>query len=338
MVTFDDKLQIFERFEVDRNLPKYKDGVPVELKSSQISGIAIQGDLAVPSENWSMGNSVIWGSGTSVTGMNTIFVGNAEQPKPKKETLISKLFKKWRTKKEEKQKQKEEVKLERKKAMTIIEFFTTLATNLNELKTLTDIAVHYETAINNAQKAGQISLVEQLKGRLNSAKSEAQLVAYGLNLYLTEQQVVDFYKKTDKDSKLKLTWMKNFVKPIPTRILDVKEKLDLTFVFDNYVILHYDPNNDATNLTKEEKEKRDKDPILFGVMENSRRLYYVGDWIDDYCNLTLDVVLETLNEKAHEINNENVKTFIDRGLEKSKAIEKETIAGNKTKVSKKRKK
>jgi len=337
MVTHNDKLEVFERFEIDKNLPKYKVGESVELKSSQVSGIAISDGLAVPSEDWSMGNVISWNTATGTSGLNTYIIGNTDST-PKKESLISRLFKKWRTKREEKQKQKEAVQLERKKAMTIIEFFTSLATNLNELKTLTDIAIHYETAINNAQKAGQVSLVEQLKGRLTAAKSEAQLVAYGLNLYLTEQQVVDFYRKTDRDNKLKLTWMKNFIKPIPTKILDVKEKLDLTFVFDNYVILHYDPNNDATNLTKEEKEKRDKDPILFGVMENSRRLYYVGDWIDDYCNLTLDVVLETLNEKAHEINNENVKTFIDRGREKIIIKEPIMISEHKSKPSKKRKK
>ncbi len=204
--------------------------------------------------------------------------------------------------------------------MTIINFFSSLATSLNDLTSLTDIAVHYETAIANATKAGQIALADQLKDRLIPAKSEAQLIVYGLNKYISEEQVIEFYAKAQKDRNLKLTWIKNFIKPIPSKILDLKSKLDETFVFDNYCILHYDPNNDATNLTnkekKEEEERRAKDPILFGVIAKSRRLYYIGDWIDEYCNLTLDVVMDTVGDRVSEINNETVKTFIDRGFQK----------------------
>jgi len=213
-------------------------------------------------------------------------------------------------------KSKKKTKEEKRKTMTILTFFSSLAQSLNDLKTLQDIAIHYETAITNASKAGQTALVDKLKTRLISAKSEAQLVALNLNKFLTEDQVVDFYKQTNKDKKLKLTWIKHFVKNIPTKVLEVKENLDKQLVFDNYVILHYDPNNDATDLSTEEKkeiERRQKDPILFGVLKDSRRLYYIADWIDEYCNLTLDVVLETLGEKVNEVNNDSVKTYLDRG-------------------------
>lgn len=201
--------------------------------------------------------------------------------------------------------------------MTILNFFSSLAQSLNDLKTLQDIGIHYETAISNAAKAGQTALVDKLKLRLESAKSEIQLVMLGLKQYLTEEQIIDFYNASNKDKNLKLTWIKHFVKPIPSKVLDLKANLDAQFVFDNYVILHYDPNNDATDLTnfeKEERVKREKDPILFGVIKDSRRLYYVADWIDDYCNLTLDTVIETLQEKVGEINNDTVKTYIDLGI------------------------
>ena len=56
-----------------------------------------------------------------------------------------------------------------------------------------------------------------------------------------------------------------------------------------------------------------KDPILFGVLENSKKLYYIGDWKDDYCTLTLEDMFNELGEKTLTINNKNVKTFIDNG-------------------------
>ena len=54
-----------------------------------------------------------------------------------------------------------------------------------------------------------------------------------------------------------------------------------------------------------EKERRDKDPILFGVFKNDTnvadRFYFLGDWVDEYCDLTLDKMIE----KYKEYNNES---------------------------------
>lgn len=308
MINNNNKLNIFENFETDRNLPKYTKAKEVELTGSlsaaSINGATINGSIfintgsgteswgtvAVPSNNWGIGSS---------------FDGDTES-REKEKGWFGKWIDSFRKKKEGK-----------KMTMTIINFFTSLATSLNDIKVLQDTAIHYEQAISNAAKAGQTALVDRLKGRLESAKSELQLVNVGLTKYLVEEQIVDFYKKTSKDKKLKLTWIKHFVKPIPSKILEVKEKLDQQFIFDNYAILHYDPNGDATSLTEEEKKQeeiRKKDPIIFGVIKGSRRLYYVGDWIDDYCNLTLDVVVEVLKERVNEVNNEKVKTYLDTGL------------------------
>lgn len=299
MVTSDNKLRIFEAFQIDNSLPKHSTNlIPVQLDDSiPMSSIGVDpnGTVFTVNGGWS----------TQVSGVVWNSDGDTDLDVKKNSGFFSKIFGGIIKKKRDK-----------KLTMTVLQFFSTLAHSLSELKSLTDIAIHYETLINNAKAAGQTALVESLKRRLESAKAEAQLVAYGVNKFLSEEQIVDFYKKTNKDKALKLTWMNNFIKPIPSKILDVKKMVDEKLIFDNYVILHYDPNNDATDLTnseKEEIEKRKKDPILFGVISGSRRLYYIGDWVDDYCNLTLDVVIEELGEKVFELNNDNVKTFLDRG-------------------------
>jgi hypothetical protein len=298
------KLDIFENFQSDLNLPKFD--------KNKATSVELTGSLQTSTQ----GITIFSGSGswgTTPTAQNNAIIswdgigqseGNSDyfQIKEKKDGFLSRWFSKKKKEKEDK-----------KKAMTILNFFSSLAQSLNEIPSYQDIALHYETAISNAAKAGQTALVEQFKSRLESAKSEIQLVNAGLNKYLVEGQIVDFYNKANKEQKLKLTWIKNFIKPIPSKILDAKTKLDEQFIFDNYVILHYDPNNDATTLTKQEEEIK-KDPILFGLIRGSRRLYYVGDWVDDYCNLTLDVVVETLGEYVNTVNNEKVKTYIDRGV------------------------
>jgi len=322
MVTHNNKLEIFERFEVDKNLPKHKDGIATDLTNSDIRiGQGLTGSFISSGNIMNFGTITTMAGTTGSFGITNGYIDGNGIIYP---SVIQRLrtFRDWKVVKWF-NKKKEDFKIkteEKRKTMTIIDFFSSLATSLNDLTALTDIAVHYETAIANAMKAGQIALADQLKDRLVPAKTEAQLVVYGLNKYLSEEQVVEFYAKAKKDRNLKLTWIKNFVKPIPSKILDLKSQLDETFVFDNYCILHYDPNNDATNLTnqekKEEEERRAKDPILFGVIAKSRRLYYIGDWIDEYCNLTLDVVMETVGDRVSEINNETVKTFIDRGFQK----------------------
>lgn len=299
----DNKLVIFENFEVDNNLPKHnKEAVKVELTGSLPSS----GSIIISNQVFTTPISLASGTGTN--WIDTWRDDNREIVRPVAENtgFFAKLFSKFKFKKEEK-----------KVTMTIVQFFSSLANSLNEMKSLQDVGLHYETLITNAVKGGQTALAEQLKSRLESAKSESQLVAFGLKQYLLEGQIVDFYNKTNKDKKLKLTWIKNFVKPIPTKIMHEKAILDEQGVFDNYVVLHYDPFNDATNLTefeKKQEEIRKKDPILFGLIKGSRRLYYVGDWIDKaYCDLTLDQVIDTLEEDVNELNNDTVKTYLERG-------------------------
>ena len=62
-------------------------------------------------------------------------------------------------------------------------------------------------------------------------------------------------------------------------------------------MLHYDPQAKAFSETEEEKARK-RDPILFGLMKDRRVLYFVGDWVDDVCGLTLDQVAEIIGKRA----------------------------------------
>ena len=51
-------------------------------------------------------------------------------------------------------------------------------------------------------------------------------------------------------------------------------------------------------ITKKHQEHKEKDPIVFGIFTDKEniftldRLYYVADWVDEYCDLTLDKLVE----------------------------------------------
>jgi len=295
------ELEIFDRFEIDKNLPKYK-------KVSQERNVYSMGDDGVTPEvdGTTGGNFAIGVPREDIVFGTTIF--NATGIKPTiKERLVSRLLK-IIDKEQVKQKQKVEVKIE---YMPILDFFTSLSTSYKELTPIGEIAEHYEAALKKASIMGQKALVEKLKDLVDVVRGESHLISIGLKEYVTEEQLYDFYEKVGEDKNLQLTWIKNFSRVIPDEVYEAKVKADEREIFDNYVILHYDPNKSGKEMTKEEKEKK-KDPILFGVIKNSRKLYYIADWKDEYCDLTLEDMFSTLGKSVPKISYKTVKTFIDK--------------------------
>ncbi len=90
-----------------------------------------------------------------------------------------------------------------------------------------------------------------------------------------------------------LSEIDNFERVIPADVIDKIEEAEALKLFDNYYILHYDPT-EAKNIYFVADEKP-KDPIVFGVIRNSNKLYYIADWIDKYCNLTYKDILDKGN-------------------------------------------
>lgn len=149
--------------------------------------------------------------------------------------------------------------------------------------------IAYASMLEQARAMGQVALAEKLQSRVDVVMYESQLLASGYPKFLREESIVKFAENVDQG--VRLDWIKNFVRMIPQEVVKKKSELDEMRIFDNYVVLHYDPDGNATEWTREEVE-RARDPILFGVIKGSRRLYYVADWEDDYCNLTLDQLAE----------------------------------------------
>jgi len=175
--------------------------------------------------------------------------------------------------------------------ITIQQFFAGIKSSADRLEIVKERAKGYEEALRNAKMSGQQALFESLSKNLISTRSEAHLVSMGLDKYLTEYKVVEFVKKAPRG--LRLDWVCNFIRVIPSDLVKIKVECDDQMLFDNYVILHYDPHGKSYAETEAEIAAK-KDPILFGVMSGRRQLYYIGDWIDELCDLTLDQVADIL--------------------------------------------
>ena len=226
-------------------------------------------------------------------------------------------------------KKKESEVKENEKYMDALQFFSMVkASSKESVATYRDRVSDYFKSIHNAVTVGQTALVEDLLRGLVTNKYESVLFAEGLYYVVNEQQMVSFVKQCEKG--IKLEYVKNFTRPMPQDIVDKIAKINQLEVFDNYVVLYYDPDGKIYKETAKEEAKR-KDPIIFGVIAGSEKLYYVADWIDEYCDLTLEAFIDAIGVKKDELH-------MDYDPSKVKKEDNSKEATKKKKKSKKTKK
>ena len=223
-------------------------------------------------------------------------IGMNSQSKHEKETVFTVLKKFFSKKKEE----KEEKKIEQK--FDVIKFFSDVKLSTSEeAEKYRDRLDEYISCIGYAEKSGQKALKDKLFQNLVINKYESMLYAKGYYKVLTEENLVKFAKGCPK--ALSLDYISNYVRTIPLDVLTKKINVDELEIFDNYVILHYDPEDDGTEMTNEEKAKeiaKKRDPILFGLIAGSNKLYYIADWEDEYCDLKFQDVVDALGKEIIE--------------------------------------
>lgn len=152
--------------------------------------------------------------------------------------------------------------------------------------------------LNKYKTTGQIKGMKKLLFHLQCIEKEREIVKMGVNTFVYRDDIEEYIDNIAKDV-VKIIELENYEREIPDDIVEtidkVKDKFDkLYIVFTDY-----------TGKVERQiaKERRVKDPILFGTFQDPQnrtiidRFYYLGDWEDEYCDLTLDkMVNET--EKA----------------------------------------
>ena len=135
----------------------------------------------------------------------------------------------------------------------------------------------------------QCNVIDEIKQKAIIEAMEHALYNAGFKQYQTEAALISFIKRVKKG--LCLTEIENFDRVIPDEVSKRLATAEELAVFDNYYILHYDPKKGA-NPYYTEKEPKPKDPVLFGVIRGSDKLYFIADWIDEFCSLTYKEILK----------------------------------------------
>ena len=180
----------------------------------------------------------------------------------------------------------------------VLAFFANVKAELSseEACAYRDRIKDYINCIGYLEKTSQTALKERMFQRLVVNKYESILYSKGMLRAISEKRVVEFAKKCFRS--INLDYIRNYVRTIPVEVIAKKIAADNLCVFDNYVIMYYGGDK-VTAKTAEEKIKetqKRRDPILFGVISGSDKLYYIDSWVDEYDDLTWDTIVKKLGE------------------------------------------
>jgi hypothetical protein len=200
--------------------------------------------------------------------------------------------------KDDKEKVEEAKKVE---PLTPAEYFETVKGKITE-ETTENCKKLYDTTMKTLKKfmvTGQKSAAKDLYARCIYLEKELKLLELGVTKYVLRTDIDNFIDNVADDCVCVIE-MRNFDRPIPDAIIDkVAEVQDC---FDEFYIIFTDYTGEKRSKVKE--EKREKDPILFGNIfidgKVSPKMYFIGDWVDEFCDLTLDKMISKLAENEKD--------------------------------------
>ena len=153
--------------------------------------------------------------------------------------------------------------------------------------------------------SGQKPLAEKLMRKITVLIKERNAALAGFDtiintedLYVWIHEIALRERDDEEVSPIKLACLEDYMRVIPD---DVLEKLsEARNVFDKFYIVFTDYTGETERQV--EKAKQDKDPILFGAFltprDNGRmgpadHLFFIADWVDQYCDLTLNQMIDS---------------------------------------------
>lgn len=146
------------------------------------------------------------------------------------------------------------------------------------------------------KKLGQSESMKKLCFLADVLIKEEKLIEMGITTYVYRDVIEDYIEHV-ADKTVKIIELSRYMREIPDELVDTIEKS--REIFDELYVVFTDYTGKEER--KVEKERRDKDPILFGVFKSSSnvadRFYFLGDWVDEYCDLTLDKMVEEYKNK-----------------------------------------
>lgn len=197
-------------------------------------------------------------------------------------------------------------------------------------QTITDkeLVALYDSYLSLVEKysvTGQKRIIEKLRFLVDNIEKERMVVALGINSYVYRDDIENYIDNIAKDV-VKIIELENYPRDIPDNIVQIISSTKE--IFDKMYVVFTDYTGNIERAVA--KERKEKDPMLFGTFQHPRdderrnsgiilndRFYFLGDWEDEYCDLTMDKFLQAVGkEKLQKIvvpkNTEEIKKELDR--------------------------
>lgn len=164
--------------------------------------------------------------------------------------------------------------------------------------------------LDKLRRSGQKPLAEKLMRKITVLIKERDAVLAGFSdiiktndLYVWIHEIEVREKDGESVSPIKVVNLEDYMRVIPDDVLVKLEAAKSTF--DKFYIVFTDYTGETERHVEE--EKKDKDPILFGAFltprDNGRmgpadHLFFIADWEDEYCDLTLSQMIESFKNAS----------------------------------------
>lgn len=173
---------------------------------------------------------------------------------------------------------------------------------------------------------GQKEGAKKLMFHLSCIEKEREIVKMGITTFVYRDDI-EFYISKVASDVVKIIDIESYEREIPDEIVDVIRKV--RDKFDQLYIVFTDYTGAVERQV--EKKRRQKDPILFGTFQDAStrsvidRFYYLGDWVDEYCDLTLDKMVNETKNLGHRniVRTINTPKDVDELKEQLKSVRPE---------------
>lgn len=168
--------------------------------------------------------------------------------------------------------------------------------------------------LNKCKITKQTAMAKELTHQVELALQELDILNAGFEIYVSRKNLEKYINHVEGKA-VKIIELSEYTREIPDDKLDIIAKA--SDIFDELYIIF-------TDYTKKEakrvaKERRDKDPIVFGALHDKDadpsedvyledKLFFITDWIDPNCDLTLEEIVKETEGKEYELLTYKIKS------------------------------
>ena len=179
---------------------------------------------------------------------------------------------------------------------------------------LLDVYKNAEGLLKKALITNQKKAAQKLMFHLETITKERELVKRGIDTFIYRDDIEEYIDSVENEV-IKIIELERYEREIPDEIVEIiastKDLFDQMYV----VFTDYTGKAEKKAIRERKIEEKKKDPILFGTFQDAKeskvlvdRFYFLGDWEDEYCDLTLDKMVSHMKMSKGKNISHNIST------------------------------